>query len=109
MVRLVEQHGGPGPGALLIAPVVELAGDHGIHIGPDASIAQHVHRVAGDLQQTIEILLTHDGDVLWYLIRLLLRCDRAPATGTCRCTPRAAPQPPHARYAQPGAAPGRRS
>jgi len=58
-----------------------------------------------------EVLLTHDGDVLWYLIRLTLRCYRAPATGLGPAAARLEPppQPPHSRYAQLGAAPGRRS
>ena len=59
VVGLVEQHGGIAPGALLVAPVGELGGDHRVDIGADLRVAQVLNCVASGLQDAIQILMTH--------------------------------------------------
>ncbi|MEI9886115.1 MAG: hypothetical protein WDN08_06365 [Rhizomicrobium sp.] len=60
VVRLVEQHAGLAPGALLVAPVGELRRHHRIDIGAELRIAQHGDGIAGGLQRFFEILVRHD-------------------------------------------------
>ena len=60
VVRLVEQHGGLAPGALLVAPVGEFGRHDRINVGANPRIAQHLHRIAGCLQHFLEVLRTHD-------------------------------------------------
>src|SRR5690606_17668209 len=60
VVRLVEQHAGLTPSALLVAPVRELGRDHRIHISADLRISQHLHRVPYRLQDLFQASFTHD-------------------------------------------------
>ena len=49
VVRLVEQHAGLGPGALLVAPVGKFGRDDRVNVGADLRIAQHLDRIARGL------------------------------------------------------------
>ena len=60
VVRLIEEHAGLAPGALLVAPVGVLGGHDGVDVRADLRIAQHVDGVAGRFQQVFQALLAHD-------------------------------------------------
>ena len=51
VMRLVKKHRALSPRTLLIAPIRILIGNHGIHIGPDLGIPEHVRRVTRALDQ----------------------------------------------------------
>jgi hypothetical protein len=55
VVRLVEEHRGLRPGGLLVAPVGKFGRHHGIHVGADLGIAKHVDRIAGRLEDFLEV------------------------------------------------------
>src|SRR5579872_4599956 len=70
VVRLVEKRAGFLPGPLLIPPVAELGTYHRKGIRSDLRIPQHLDRIAGSLQQFLQITSTHRGWSLLLLAKL---------------------------------------
>jgi hypothetical protein len=58
VMRLVEQHRGVTPCALLVAPVGEFRRNDRVHVGADLRVAQMLDGVASGLQHAFQI--THD-------------------------------------------------
>ena len=58
VVRLVVEHRGLAPGALLAAPVRELGRHDGVHVGADLRVAQKLDRV-GPVEDLLQVLRCH--------------------------------------------------
>jgi hypothetical protein len=61
VVGLIEENRGVAPGPLLVTPVGELRGDHGVDVRSDLGVTKHVDRAVDGVQYVLEALATHVG------------------------------------------------